>query len=279
MLACAYSGRTCRCGQARRLAAERRFAKRNTRTHAAIIVAPAPPPAYLDLPNPGVEGEWDPLVAHIQNGGNRVFCVRPTDGVLTSGNIAGTCPGFRIVGKPELKAVVRRTEWKGVLKEMKRIRDDVVLTSPLMREKRWWRKKGPTKIERSWVEEACEMFTTVAVDGGEKHKAATEGSGCFEVWKVDVEGVGDLVHDESWRGVGGDAEYVSTISSLGWERMLMGTRLIRSICGLHACLRVGPTMECGCSTIPMRNRSRICLRDGGTRHILMASRSRWSCRI
>ncbi|KAF8544366.1 hypothetical protein BDD12DRAFT_816019 [Trichophaea hybrida] len=193
LLLCSYFNRKpCRC------------AKRAVRVHAAIIVAPAPPPAYLDLPNPGDDTEWDPLIAHIQNGGNRVFCVRPGDGVLTSGNIAGTCPGFKIVGRPELKAVVKRTEWRGVLSGMKGVRNEVVEKFPRVRERRKGRKE-PSKMEVAFVEGVCDMVEGVAVGKGEK-KDVEEG--CFEVWKVLVEGVGGLVHDESRRGVGGDAECV-----------------------------------------------------------------------
>ncbi|KAI5788643.1 hypothetical protein FPQ18DRAFT_49284, partial [Pyronema domesticum] len=105
-----------RCRTASHTARRHRHARRNTHMHSCILVSPAGNPSYIDLPPPpefddnrniygrrdrggqGVE-EWDPEMAHLTNQGNRIFAIRPTDGILSSGNVAAGARGFKMAGK------------------------------------------------------------------------------------------------------------------------------------------------------------------------------------
>lgn len=171
----------------------------------------------MDLPSPSAnDTAWDPIRAHVENGGNRVFWLRPDDGVLASGNIAGGCPGFKVVQTPQLVGVIGRDKWKWMLGKFKETRDQVV--PRLVKKKRG---KGINKMELEWVEEAVRVVKE-GIDGEKTDEKIDEKKceieeepkeGGLEIWRVTVEGEGGLVHDESWRGVGGDAEMVSRADS------------------------------------------------------------------
>lgn len=137
--------------------------------HPCLIVAPAPPPAYVLLPNGDIP--WDPILHHLKNPGNRVFHLRPDTGQLTSGNLAAVHPAvFDIVGEPKLLTTVPRTRWKDVLQLFKRKRD-------ALNEKKEW------GWERKWVEETC-----TALEAEKCGLDQSEGeTGRFEIWKVEVQ--------------------------------------------------------------------------------------------
>ncbi|KAI5810572.1 hypothetical protein BZA77DRAFT_169356 [Pyronema omphalodes] len=198
-------GSSCKCGQHR---------PRKLSTHAAIIVARAPPPAYVDLPaSDDGDAAWDPIRAHVDNGGNRVFWLRPDDGVLASGNIAGGCPRFKVVKTPELVGVIGADKWKWMLSKFKETRDQVV---PKVVKKK--KGKGINKLELKWVEEAVRVVKE-GIEGEkteqkmdekkpeimEEQKEKEKG---LEVWKVTVEAEGGLVHEELNMDFGGVAETI-----------------------------------------------------------------------
>ncbi|KAI5785473.1 hypothetical protein FPQ18DRAFT_394655 [Pyronema domesticum] len=140
--------------------------------HSCILVSPAGNPSYIDLPPPpefddnrsiygrrdrggqGVE-EWDPEMAHLTNQGNRIFAIRPTDGILSSGNVAAGARGFKMAGK-ELVGLLGKNKWKQMLAMMMRERD-MVMEKEMPRNEKSWKTSGrlkrgrPEGMETRWV--------------------------------------------------------------------------------------------------------------------------------
>lgn len=154
-------------------------------------------------------------MAHLTNQGNRIFAIRPTDGILCSGNVAAGARGFKVGGK-EFVGTLGRGRWKQLLAGMMRERD-LVVEKETPRNGKWWKKtegfrRGrPEGMERRWVEGVVGRVRGMMEKGDSLQAGLEEDDqeGDFEVWKVEIQTVGEIVQDESWRGTGRGSDMVS----------------------------------------------------------------------
>lgn len=181
-------------------------------SHACILIAPAPPPTYIALP--ATAGEWDSLLSHLRNDGNRIFHLRPDTGVLASGNIgAAVDGGVYFVGTPRLVAKVPTRMWKVMLGIFKSVRAEIVETFPPAKEKFWRRPKSWPEVE--WVRRCAEVMAAAATAWEDTDED------CFEVWSVEAETmVPNVVVSETW-----DAWF-----GMGFSVEIVGIRDLRLCC-------------------------------------------------
>jgi len=174
-------------------------------THHVLLTAPAPPPAYISIPDPANDSlpVVDKLMEHLMHEGNRVFHLRPDTGVLESGNLAAAHSGFHVVGKPKLIATLPREKWRPLLAEFMSAREHVTEKSGGA----WKAKEKKTRLakrEKSWVNRCSEVLK----DWGEQ-KGSVEEGGWFEVWSADViTPQATAVVDQKIAGAGVDVQFV-----------------------------------------------------------------------
>ncbi|KAI5810729.1 hypothetical protein BZA77DRAFT_297581 [Pyronema omphalodes] len=220
--------------------------RRNTRIHSCIVICPAGNPAYIDLPSPDIDDypsrhiyarsedqgakNWDPLLAHLVNQGNRLFAMRPTDGVLCSANVAGGGRGFRVQGS-QLMGTLEKGKWKEFLDGMMKERD-MVMDKESIGYGKWWKKTGglnkkkPHGMETKWVEGVVGRVKGMMEKEGDlkQGQEKDDQEGGFEIWKVEIQTVGEIIQDEYWRGAGRGAEMLHG-SYLWYTKVFTGGRL------------------------------------------------------
>jgi hypothetical protein len=162
-----------RCGTAGARERQRRAARRNTRLHPSLIVAPAPPPAYVTVPGAEGDEKFDAVIAHLRRDGNRVFHLRPDDRMLESGNVGALYEGFEL-SRPQLVATLPKGKWKEWLRMLMEVRGET-----LAGDNKWWR-----TMESIWVEKCVEKLKSWK---REDEKGSPEDGGWFEVWSVMVQ--------------------------------------------------------------------------------------------
>ncbi|KAA8911684.1 hypothetical protein FN846DRAFT_935258 [Sphaerosporella brunnea] len=168
------------CGSGRRLERQRRAALRNTRLHPSLLIAPAPPPAYVTLPGADSGKIYDAQKAHLRRDGNRVFHLRSDNGVLESGNLGAVLDDFE-VRKERLVTVLPKEKWKDLLKLLMDTQKEIDKTEEADRQKKkktmWWR----GGVETKWVQACVKKLEKWKL---EDEKGSPEDGGWFEVWFI-----------------------------------------------------------------------------------------------
>jgi hypothetical protein len=161
------------CGTPRVRERQRRAARRNTRLHPSVLLAPAPPPAYVTVPGADGGEKYDAVIAHLRRDGNRVFHLRSDNQVLESGNIGALYEDFELK-RPKLLATLPKEKWKEFLRMLMEARRETLAV-----DKKWWQ-----SMESLWVENCVNELNRWKCDD---EKGSPEDGGWFEVWSVLVQ--------------------------------------------------------------------------------------------